>query len=247
MKDERRLYSDMSWIWPIVSPPEDYVEECGEHARFLRKHSSRPIRTLLHLGCGGGHHDFTLKEQFDVTGVDISPSMLDLARRLNPEVEYVEGDMRTVDLRRTFDAVLLLDSVYYMKNEADLAAAFRTAHRHLPPGGMFHTVVEGHAGRFEQNGTGISRHIRDDLDIVFIENYYDPDPADTVMELTFLFIIRMGGKLDVVTDSHECGLFPLETWKRLIRENGFELIEEELHLTTPPEGADFPLLIGRRL
>jgi hypothetical protein len=26
-KDERRLYSDLAWTWPIISPVEDYIEE----------------------------------------------------------------------------------------------------------------------------------------------------------------------------------------------------------------------------
>ena len=28
--DERRLYHDLAWTWPIVSPPERYVREARE-------------------------------------------------------------------------------------------------------------------------------------------------------------------------------------------------------------------------
>ncbi|MCG2814894.1 MAG: class I SAM-dependent methyltransferase [Candidatus Aminicenantes bacterium] len=243
-KDERRLYSDMAWIWPIVSPPEDYVEECGVYARLLHQHAHIPVRSLLHLGCGGGHHDHSLKSFFSLTGVDISPAMLALAQRINPEVSYEQGDMRSVQLDRLFDAVVLLDSVGYMKSEDELAAAFRTAHHHLRSGGVLLTVAEDRSDRFVQNGLGFSLHKQGEVEIVFIENTYDPDPADTVMEKTFLYIIRTKGALEVVTDRHECGLFPLRTWRRLLSESGFKVIEEEFRLSTPPDDHVYPLFIG---
>ena len=40
--------------------------------------------------------------------------MLELSRTLNPDCEHLEGDMRTLRLGRTFDAVLIHDAVMYM-------------------------------------------------------------------------------------------------------------------------------------
>ena len=137
-EDVRRLYGDLAWTWPIISPPEDYVPESEFFANLMKEHLETEPRTLLHLGCGGGHNDHTLKQHFGVTGVDISPEMLGLARKLNPDVTYVEGDMRTVRLERTFDAVAILDSVNYMLAATDLRTAFDTAFAHLKPGGGVH-------------------------------------------------------------------------------------------------------------
>ena len=75
-----RLYDDLAWLWPIVSPPEDYREECVEYRQLIEQRSRRPVRSLLHLGCGGGHHDYHLQRHLAVTGVDRSPAMLALAR-----------------------------------------------------------------------------------------------------------------------------------------------------------------------
>jgi predicted TPR repeat methyltransferase len=112
--DQRRLYGDLAWTWPVISPPEDYVGEAETFCTAIREHAQVDVKTLLDLGCGGGHNDRTLKQHFEVTGVDVSEAMLSLARRLNPEVTYALGDMRTVRLGKTFDAVIVADSIDYM-------------------------------------------------------------------------------------------------------------------------------------
>jgi SAM-dependent methyltransferase len=91
-KDERRLYSDLAWTWPIISPVEDYIEETELFGKLIKEHSTIEVKTLLHLGCGGGHNDYTFKKHFKVTSVDISEDMLALAKKLNPEVNYQYGD-----------------------------------------------------------------------------------------------------------------------------------------------------------
>ena len=227
MNDQQRLYHDLAWAWPIISPPQGYVEETEQLCSIIQGHSRLEARTLLNLGCGGGHNDFTLKEHFDVTGVDTSEAMLKLARQLNPEVSYLAGDMRTVRLHTTFDVVTIFDSVNYMVTVQDLRSAFMTAFAHLRPGGVFLTVVEATPERFEQNWTQCSTHTGGDVEIAFIENSYDPDLTDTAYEVTFVYLIRRGGRLEVETDRHVCGIFALETWRGLLKEVGFEVSEME--------------------
>ena len=62
--------------------------------------------------------------------------MLDVSRRLNPECEHVRGDMRTIRLGRTFDAVLVHDAIDYMTTEDDLRQVIETAFVHCRPGGL---------------------------------------------------------------------------------------------------------------
>lgn len=227
--DERRLYGDLAWIWPIISPPEEYVSEAEAAHALLRTNAKRPARTLLHLGCGGGHLDRTLKRHYAVTGVDVSEAMLGLARAMNPEAEYVTGDMRTVRLGRAFDAVAAFDSVTYMLTRHDLRAAFATAFEHLVPGGVFVTYAEETAEQFRQNRTQVVTGARDDVRIVFIENAYDPDPEDTTFENTFVYLIRRGGELRIETDRHRAGLFPIPTWLEVLQEVGFEVRSAHPH------------------
>ena len=242
-KIKKRMYTDLAWLWPILSPKEDYVEESEFYAGLVREHSPVEPRTLLHLGCGGGHNDYTLKRHFAVTGVDASPAMLGLARGLNPEAEYIEGDMRSVRLGREFDAVFILDSIGYMLTEDALREAFRTAYEHLRLGGVFLTVVESEPAGFGQNRTNAWTRSRGEVEVTFVENYYDPDPGDTTYECTFLYLVRQAGDLSIQTDRHLCGLFDLNVWRRALKSAGFEVREERYREADEP-GEGFPVLVG---
>ncbi len=236
-KDQRRLYGDLAWIWPIVSPPEHYVEEAGLFRKLIEKNSRAKVRTLLHLGCGAGHIDLTLKRHFRITGIDLSEKMLAIARPLNPEVVYCQGDMRTVRLRKEFDAVVIADSITYMLSKRDLRKAFVTAWTHLKPGGVFCTYAELTVERFEQNKTEVTTCERGGIEIVFIENTFDPDPKDTTCELTCVYLIRERGRLRMETDRHIAGLFRLGTWNDLLEDVGFDVRQ------TVYPGESFPVFV----
>ena len=242
-KDERRLYSDLAWTWPIISPVEDYIEETELFSKLIREHSKIEVKTLLHLGCGGGHNDYVFKKHFKVTSVDISEDMLTLAKKLNPEVNYQYGDMRTIRLEERFDVVTILDSINYIKTVEDLQRTFITTYEHLKPGGVFLTFVEQIAGQFKQNNTTFSTHSQSDVEITFIENYYDPDPTDTSYEATFIYLIRVGGKLEIHSDRHLCGVFKLETWLELLKAIGFKVKQVKFRHSTFTEGESYPMLI----
>ncbi len=222
------MYGELAWAWPIISRKEHYIGEAESFTRAIRQHAPIEPHTLLHLGCGGGHLDFTLKHHFQVTAIDISEGMLVNARRLNPEVTYNQCDMRIARLGQLFDAVMAADSMDYMLTENDLRAAFETAYVHLKSGGVFCTYAEVTAESFSQNRTEVFGGTQDDRAITVIGNRYDPDPADTTYEDTFIYLIRREGRLEIETDRHLSGIFSLETWHRLLQATGFEVLRTEL-------------------
>ena len=242
LQNQCRLYADLAWMWPIISPPEEYVVETEQLCQALQEYSQIEVKTLLNLGCGGGHNDYTLKQHFAVTGVDLSESMLSLARRLNPEITYLSGDIRYVRLGKMFDAVVLADAITYMLTEDDLRAAFATAFIHLKPGGVFFTFAEITRENLRQNNTEYSIHTRDDIEITFIENVFDPNPIDTTYQITFVYVVRREGQSEVSVnvDRHLGGLFSLQTWLRLLQGVGFAV--EQIAL----KGYDFPTFLCRK-
>jgi len=241
-KDMRRLYKDLAWTWPIISPPEHYIKESEEIKRAILKYSKIPVKTLLNLGCGGGHVDWVLKKYFRITSIDISKNMLKLAKKLNPEVIYLQGDMRKVKLNTKFDAVLIHDSINYMLTKKDLKAAFKIGYNHLKSGGVLITFVEEH-GRLKQNKIQYSNRKKGTIEITFIEHYYDPNPKDTTFEGTFIFLIRKNKKLEIHTDRHLGGIFPLNTWFRLLRKVGFKVRKVKDRDAVTDEGNAIPTLV----
>jgi SAM-dependent methyltransferase len=231
MADTDRLYTDLAWLWPLWGDAaEEYADYCRHVRGLIERHAARPVATLLDIGCGGGKNAFNLKARFDVTGVDLSPAMLEQARRLNPECTFVAGDMRDFRLDRRFDAVLMDDAISYMASLEDFTAAFRTACAHLQPGGVLVATPDVTPGTFRQNLTRTTTAARDDLEVVFVENVYDPDPTDGQYETTVLYLIRERGRLRIETDHWTLGIFPLDTWRRVLRDTGFEVHEDLFRL-----------------
>jgi len=134
--EKLRLYSDLADWYPLLTPVGDYAEEAAFYRRLFETHCRRPPRALLDLGSGGGHNAAHLKAFLTCTLVDLAPAMLAVSRRLNPECEHVQGDMRSIRLGRAFDCVLMHDAVSYMSSRADLERAIGTAFEHTAPGGV---------------------------------------------------------------------------------------------------------------
>lgn len=237
-----RLYGDLAWLWPFVSGPENYAEEVETFRRRFSHHGVPDGATLLHMGSGGGSIDVHLKRHYRVTGFDLSPAMVDYARRVNPDVEYTVGDIRTADLGRTFDAVLLHDASAYMTSLDDLLLAYRTAARHLKPGGVMVTLPEEVRQCFVQHRTEAETTVRGGIAVTTVIVDYDPDPSDTWYEATFMFLIRDADGTRVVTDVHRNGLFELDDMLAAMREAGFEPEVSRWELSDIPPDVNRPLV-----
>ena len=221
-----RLYDDLAWLWPIVSPPAEYIVEAQEWLDLIRSRRNlwqdgrRP--TLLELGCGGGHFLSQLTPHFDATAVDLAPQMLALSRALNPYTPHHQGDMRTVRLGMSFDVAVIYDAVNYMLTESDLAAAIATGAAHLKPGGLLLLAPDWLRDDF--HGPRVIEWSReaDDRSVTFIEYVADPDPTDTTIESVFFFVINRDGRITVEQDRHTGGLFPLSVWLSVLDRAGFD-------------------------
>jgi SAM-dependent methyltransferase len=97
---------------------------------------------VLDLACGIGRHSRELcRRGFEVVGVDISPELLEIAvgeaeiHRL--DVEFMQADLRELDLRDDFDIVLSLNdgAVGYFETDAENRRTFEVIAQALRPGG----------------------------------------------------------------------------------------------------------------
>jgi SAM-dependent methyltransferase len=122
---------------------KDYDAEC-DLLEGIFKEWAKPVRAVLDLGCGTGAHAVRLAQRgYDVVGVDMSEAMLDAARRRANDAgssrpTFVRGDIRTLRLDSTFDAVICMFAVLgYQTSDADVADALNTVRVHLRPAGSF--------------------------------------------------------------------------------------------------------------
>ncbi|GAB3640383.1 class I SAM-dependent DNA methyltransferase [Spirosoma arcticum] len=130
-----KLYSDLAYLYDAMYQTFiDYDKEFGLYADLLRQHQAKSV---LEIGCGSGHlaKRFT-NQHYDYRGVDISPQMLDIARRRCPQTQFEQADMRTITSERLFDAVLITArSISYIIHNQEVLSTLRHIGQCLPENG----------------------------------------------------------------------------------------------------------------
>ena len=103
-------------------------------ATFVRAYEPASV---LDAGCGTGRVAIELaRHGIEVVGVDVDASMLATARRLAPEIRWLECDLTALDLGRTFDVVVLAGNVPLFTPPGTHAALVVGVARHVAPDGL---------------------------------------------------------------------------------------------------------------
>ena len=140
---DHAVFGAYAGFYDALYADKDYEVECDFLEEVLASHGIARGASVLDLGCGTGGHVVPLALRgYEMTGVDRSAAMIDRAAAKVLEsgtgADLVVGDIRASDLGRTFDAVISMFAVVsYQLADADAAAVFATARRHLRPGGVF--------------------------------------------------------------------------------------------------------------
>lgn len=222
LEEQPRLYTDLAAWWPLFSPPSHYGEEAADLLPVLLSVTEPPPHTLLELGCGGGSLACHLKAQLELTLTDRSAEMLAVCRTANPECEHILGDMRSLDLGRQFDLVLIHDAIMYAIDPASLCATLETAYRHCRPTGAVVIVPDYVKETFEPKTSTGGEDGADGRGLRYLEWSCDPDATDDTYEVAFAFLLRdPSGSVSFDSDVHQCGLFPRAAWLSWMSEAGF--------------------------
>ena len=102
---------------------------------------------VCELGCGPGHVARYLHDRgVDIIGMDLSPGMIEQARKLNPAIEFRQGNMLALDVEDgAWAAIVAFYSIVHIP-KTDILPAFREMFRALKPGGLlflaFHIGLE---------------------------------------------------------------------------------------------------------
>jgi SAM-dependent methyltransferase len=124
--------AEMAWT-NRTAPEVDRV------AKILQPHGDERI---LDMACGSGRHSIELRRRgFGVVGADISPDLIEIARRDAAEegldVDFVLSDLRDLDFTEEFDLVLNLNdgAIGYLESDEENRRTFEVISRALRPGG----------------------------------------------------------------------------------------------------------------
>jgi SAM-dependent methyltransferase len=128
--EQRELWSSNPRDWAEIAEPEN--RELFE--KLLDLTGVGPATRLLDIACGSGYAAaLAAARGAQVTGVDIAPALLEIARERTPDGSFLEGEMDALPLADDqFDVVTSVNGFQFA---LDTANAFAEAARVLVPRG----------------------------------------------------------------------------------------------------------------
>ncbi len=216
-----KMYDSLAEWWPLLSAPEDYYEEAIAFKDILLK-SDPNTKSVLELGSGGGNNASHMKKYFAMSLVDVSKNMLKVSKKLNPDCEHFQGDMKNFRINRMFDAVFIHDAIMYMTSVDDLAKVLITANLHCKMNGHLLIVPDVFKETFKPNTTH-GGYDKNNKSLRYLEWNYDPNPDDNEFETDFVIMMRDGqNELRIEHDHHTYGIFSKNTWITLFENTGLK-------------------------
>lgn len=222
------MYEDFALVYDRFMDETPYEEWCQFVVGRL-KQDQITDGILLDLGCGtGSMTELLAKQGYDMIGVDLSDSMLDIAIEKRAQsghnILYLQQDMREFELYGTVRAVICLcDSLNYLLEEDDLLTTFKLVNNYLDPNGLF--IFDFNTVYKYETVIGDSTIAENRKDCSFIwENYYTAEDQINEYDLT-IFVKQQKDLFRKFTETHLQRGYTLETMKRLVEQSGLIFVE----------------------
>jgi len=142
-------------------------------------HITKKKSDILDIGCGPGNITRYLLDKrpdFKITGIDLAPNMLDLAKKNNPAAEFLLMDCRNINsIKKKFDGIVIGFCIPYLsKNEC--AKLISDCKKLLNENGtLYFSVIEGN---YNDSGFQTSSN---DKGKAFV-HYYDEIYINSLLE-----------------------------------------------------------------
>ena len=206
----------------------DYNAYAQYVKNVFEKYGSGKEELVLDLGCGTGKMTLELARRgYDMTGIDYSPEMLDIARSLADEeghdILWLCQDMREFELYGTVDAaVCCLDCINHLEEEDDLDKCFKLVHNYLIPDGIFIFDINAKY-KFENIYADNTFSMEEDGGVCIWENYYDPETKLCDFYIT-LFKECTDGRYERYDEEQSERMYTLEDIKASLERCNLEFI-----------------------
>ena len=222
-------------IYDLLAPFYDSINadiDYKKWADFIEKIFDREMKEkpelVLDLGCGTGRMTLELASRgYDMTGIDYSPEMLDIARNLaendGHDILWLCQDMREFELFGTVDAaVCCLDCLNHLTTYDDLKKCLSLVHNYLIPDGIFVFDVNGRF-KFENIYADRAYAMEEDGAVCIWQNYYNSKNGICDFYIT-LFKEDSDGKYERFDELQREKMYTLNVIKNHLKKNSLEFI-----------------------
>ena len=226
-------------------------EEWASYVISLLREEGIDDGLVLDLGCGTGSlTEILAREGYDMTGIDLSPDMLQIAMEKRMEsgrdILYLNQDMREFELYGTVRAIIsICDSMNYLLEKKDLVQTLRLANNYLDPGGIF--IFDLNTEHKYRDILGQCTIAEDREESSFIwDNNFNEETGINEYNLS-LFIQEEEDLYRKYQETHYQKAYSLDEVKAAVKEAGMELaaIYDAFTRNAPSENSERIYVIAR--
>jgi len=197
---------------------KDYPAEAAELHGIIQE-ANPNARTLLDVACGTGAHLAELRRWYTVEGVDLSPAMLAAAKSRLGDVPLHVADMRTLDLGKSFDAVIcLFSSIGYVTDPVEMRSTVGRLAAHVAPGGVL--ILDGwvrpDVWRDDFRG---EPDIANDDEVMVVRLAFTGRKGN-ITELDMHHLVRTSAGIEYFSEAHRLALTPTEEYVAAVENAG---------------------------
>jgi len=218
---KQQLYKKFASYYDKIYQKMDYKKESEFIKWVVKAYKSSQGNELLDVACGTGGHAYFLKDDFRVMGFDISEDMLEIAREKLPDIPFIKGDMKKMDLGRKFDVIIcMFSAINYNTTLDELKITLNNFYNHLKDGGVLIFDMGINKELWIEGMVSVDTVVEEDFKLARIcQSHLD----DGIFNSSFVFLIKENGKVDFDIDEHKLGVFGMEDVVGLMKETGFDI------------------------
>jgi len=233
---KEQLYKKFARYYDKIYEKRDYQKEAEFIKWAFKTYKNSPGNKLLDVACGTGRHTYFLKNDFEIVGYDISEEMLEIAREKLPDISFIKGDMKKMDLSHKFDVLIcMFSAINYNTTLQELKITLNNFHDHLKQGGVLIFDMGINKENWIEGAVNVDTVVDNDFKLARI---YQSHLENGIYNSSFVYLVKEDGLVDFDIDEHKLGVFAVEDVTQLLKKIGFEIFissdfkDEEWQLET---------------
>ena len=241
---QNTAYTNLAKWFEYLNDDCDY-EKWSQY--LIMQLKSFPLKEGIDIGCGGGWFTRAFQRQgYQMTGMDISPEMLNYAQEkaLSSGVrsEYILGDITTKKPQKRFDfATAINDCVNYIPKEK-LDKALKNIYACLKLGGVFLFDISSKRKFEKKIADTVCADDREDITYL---SFNTRTGDEITMDVT-LFCKRQDGAFDRLDEKHTQYIYEEEEIASSLTRCGFTIVSVEGHLGEDKSTSDRICFLARK-